>query len=93
MPRIKPVTTIIPTLGLFKLPVIEIDCSECGRRGRYNRDRAIERHGPGMTLNAFMRLVASCPRDGDEKRPCRIGCPDLAYMFQGVPFTDKFTAE
>jgi len=93
MIRIKPVTTITPTLGLFKLPVIEVDCSECGRRGRYNRDRAIERHGADMTVNQFMRLVANCPRDGDVKRPCRIGCADLAYMFQGAPFTDKFTGD
>ena len=90
MSRIKPVTDPAPTLGMFKLPVIEIDCSECGRRGRYNRDRAIERHGPDMTMNAFMRLMANCPRDGDEKRPCRVGCSDLLYMFQGAPFTEKY---
>jgi hypothetical protein len=82
------VFTPVPTLGMFKLPVIEIDCRECDRRGKYNRDRAIERHGAGMTMNQFMRLMAKCPRDGNEKHPCRVGCPDLAYMFHGAPFED-----
>ena len=43
-----------------------------------------------LTMNAFMRMVANCPRDGDEKRPCRVGCSDLLYMFQGAPFTEKY---
>lgn len=82
-----------PTLGMFKLAEIEIDCSECGRRGRYNRDRAIERHGADMTMNKFMRLMANCPRDGNERRPCRVGCSALLYMFQGAPFTGKYQSD
>lgn len=89
MRSVKPVIVPPPTLGMFKLPVIKITCSECGRAGQYSRDRAIERHGADMTLNAFMRLMANCPRDADEKRPCRVGCSDLLYMFQGAPFDDK----
>lgn len=76
----------VPTLGIFKLPQIEIICAECDRRGRYSLARAIEEHGPDMTLNQFMRLKANCPRDGNTQRPCRIGCPDLAYMFSEAPF-------
>lgn len=86
MSRITPVIDPAPTLGMFKLPMIELDCSECGRRGRYNRDRAIEMHGAGMTVNQFMRLKANCPRDGNHKAPCRVGCSALLYMFQGAPF-------
>lgn len=78
--------SIVPTLGNFTLPTIELMCTECDRRGRYNLERARERHGPEMTLNQFMRITANCPRDGDAKRPCRVGCPDLAYMFTGAPF-------
>jgi hypothetical protein len=78
-----------PTLGMFNLPVIKLDCSECGRQGQYNRDRAIERHGRDMTLNQFMRMKANCPRDRNERRPCRVGCPDLVYMFTGAPFQDR----
>lgn len=85
--------TKAPTLGMFKLPEIEIDCSECGRRGKYNRDRAIERHGAEMTVNQFMRLMADCPREGNESRLCRVGCSDLLYMFQGAPFTGKYQGD
>jgi len=85
----KTVWSTVPTLGNFELPTIELLCTECDRRGRYNLERARAQHGDEMTLNQFMRLVANCPRDGDERRPCRIGCPDLAYMFTGAPFSDK----
>lgn len=93
MNRIKPVIDPAPTLGIFKLPVIKLDCSECGRSGQYGRDRAIQRHGADMTLNEFMRLMANCPRDGNEKRPCRVGCSDLLYMFQGAPFTERYDGD
>lgn len=85
---IKPVYSTVPTLENFELEWIEMVCSDCGRRGRYNRDRARAEHGLQMTLNQFMRMKANCTRDTDPLRPCGVGCPDLAYMYQSAPFSD-----
>lgn len=87
----KPTSSPAPTLGMFKLPRIRIDCNECDRHGEYDRDRAIARHGADMTMYDFMRLVANCPRRDDQRHPCRLGCYDLAYMFRAEPMTDSYS--
>ncbi|KQV83213.1 hypothetical protein [Rhizobium sp. Root1220] len=67
------------TLGIFRLKRIEVFCPTCSRRGFYDRDRAIERHGADCTMFNFFQAVANCsnPR-------CLVGCPDLLYMFMDV---------
>jgi hypothetical protein len=38
------------TLADVREPAIEMVCEPCGRRGCYNVERLIAKHGPGMKL-------------------------------------------
>lgn len=48
-----------PTLGTYPHPFIEIACRWCARKGRYRRQRLIETHGAGMTLDQLVRMVSA----------------------------------
>lgn len=77
-------------LSDFKLPKIVIACS-CGRKGVYDRDRAIERLGDILIREFIESVVRACPdwrRDPDKTR-CRGGCDDLIYMFSNLPELQK----
>lgn len=80
------------TLAEFKLPEMILRCG-CGRMGRYNMARAIERYGPDMAIPDFidMKVSAVCPafKSGN----CRAGCDDLMYMFQATPYTAEYGAD
>jgi hypothetical protein len=37
-------------------------CEPCARRGRYNVERLIAKHGPDMTLPELRLILANCPK-------------------------------
>jgi hypothetical protein len=43
-------------------PSIEIVCDPCGRRGRYNVERLIAKHGADMRLPELRTILADCPK-------------------------------
>lgn len=46
-----------------QLPVLEIACHRCDRRGRLYTDRLMAVHGPDMPMPELLRLLsADCPR-------------------------------
>ena len=78
-------------LSDFKLQKIVIVCS-CGRRGEYDRDRAIERYG-NIEIREFISMKAKVCRlrnENPDLNKCGAGCDDLMYMFQAAPFTDEW---
>lgn len=80
------------TLSEFKLPEMILRCG-CGKMGRYNMARAIERYGPDMQIYDFIEMKVSsvCPKWQSGK--CHAGCDDLTYMFQRTPFTPEYGAD
>ena len=46
-----------------RLPMLEVACSRCERRGRLNVAKLIERHGPDTRLPDLLVILAGdCPR-------------------------------
>jgi hypothetical protein len=55
----------VVTLGQVaaRLPVLDIACNRCDRRGRLRTDRLLAAHGPGLPMPALRRIVAvDCAR-------------------------------
>ncbi|MEY9196657.1 hypothetical protein ABIA16_001773 [Sinorhizobium fredii] len=83
----------LKTLAEFTLPHMALNCSQCGRRGRYNVARLIEKHGGEMPIRDFINLIGkSCDRrmQPRERQKCGLGCDALIYMFMPAPATDEF---
>jgi hypothetical protein len=49
------------TLSDVHAPTLTIVCQPCGRRGRYNVARLIEKHGD-TNLPSLLPMLASCPK-------------------------------
>jgi hypothetical protein len=49
------------TLSDFRGPTLSIECEPCGRRGRYNIARLMEKYGD-MKLPELRRVLANCPK-------------------------------
>jgi hypothetical protein len=84
------------TLAEFKLPHMVLRCAQCGRKGRYNVARLIEKHGAEMPTRAFIDMIGrSCHRwrGPAERQGCGLGCDDLIYMFMPAPATDEFARQ
>jgi hypothetical protein len=63
-----------------KLDVLRVECSKCGRFGRYPIDRLIEKQGGDVRiLDWFDELTADCPRKraASISDQCHARCPDL----------------
>ncbi|MEY9782255.1 hypothetical protein [Sinorhizobium fredii] len=83
----------LKTLAEFKLPHMILNCAQCGRKGRYNVARLIERHGPDMPICNFIAMIGrTCPRwvNQTERQACGLGCDALVYMFMTAPATDAY---
>jgi hypothetical protein len=61
------------TLSDVRSPTIEIVCQPCGRRGRYNVERLMAKHGADMRLPELLTILADCPkaRSGRPGPRCR----------------------
>jgi len=71
-------TTFADLLG--KLTVVRVECSKCGRFGRYHLRRLIDQHGGNATIIDWLeQLTADCPRKraASVSDQCHARCPDL----------------
>ena len=51
------------TLSDFHVPTLSIECEPCGRRGRYNVAKLMEKHGDMKLPDLLYVLAADCPKD------------------------------
>jgi hypothetical protein len=49
------------TLSDFRTPTLSIECEPCGRRGRYNVARLMEKYGDAK-LPELRYVLANCPK-------------------------------
>ena len=49
------------TLSDFRVPTLSIKCEPCGRRGRYNVARLMEKYGDAK-LPELRHTLANCPK-------------------------------
>jgi hypothetical protein len=49
------------TLSDFSVPTLSIECAPCGRRGRYNVARLMEKYGDAK-LPELRHVLANCPK-------------------------------
>jgi hypothetical protein len=71
-------TTFGDLLG--KLTVLRVECSKCGRFGRYALRRLVEQRGRDVRILDWLDdLTASCPRkqSASISDQCHARCPDL----------------
>jgi hypothetical protein len=50
------------TLSDFRVPTLSIECEACGRRGRYNVARLMEKYGDMKLPDLLNVLAADCPK-------------------------------
>ena len=63
-----------------KMDVLRVECTRCGRKGRYRVRRLIEQHGrDGSMLRWREQLSADCPKHRAPRlhERCDVLCPDL----------------
>jgi hypothetical protein len=48
------------TLSDFRVPTLSIECEPCGRRGRYNVAKLMEKYG--AKLPELRHILANCPK-------------------------------
>jgi hypothetical protein len=63
-----------------KLDVLRLECTRCGRKGRYHVRNLIEKHGRRGNMSKWVSdLKGDCPnRDAPQLRDrCDLICPDL----------------
>jgi hypothetical protein len=70
-----------PTFGDIegRLDVLHVECTKCGRGGRYGVARLIEKHGRNGNMSKWLEMLNSdCPkRDARPQDRCDLVCPDL----------------
>jgi hypothetical protein len=60
------------TLSDFRVPTLSIECEPCGRRGRYNVARLMEKYGDAK-LPELLQVLAQCHKDPLSMRDrCRV---------------------
>ena len=72
------------TGGARKLTLVRVECSKCGRFGRYPLHRLIDQHGGNGTIIEWLdALTADCPRRraAGYSDPSGARCPDLPKVF------------
>jgi hypothetical protein len=63
-----------------KLDMLRVECSRCGRKGRYNVGKLIEKYGRNANMmKCKEQLNGDCPRrDAPQMHDrCDLICPDL----------------
>jgi hypothetical protein len=50
------------TLADLRQPTLTLVCEPCGRRGRYNVQRLIAKHGTDMRLPELLTKLANCEK-------------------------------
>lgn len=63
------------TLTPFPYVVVRLDCTLCGRKGRYRLARLADKYGASCTLKELLKLLAGdCKYRGRPRHPIRPGC-------------------
>jgi hypothetical protein len=73
--------SITPADLVGKLDIPHVVCKKCGRHGRYDVARPVERLGVEAKLTDWLsRITADCPRKNsiDMSDQCGAHCPDLS---------------
>lgn len=75
----------VVTLGQIAphLPMLEVACNRCDRRGRLYADRLIAEHGQDMPIPTLLRIIAAdCPRmvAGKMHDVCGVHFPGLSTV-------------
>jgi hypothetical protein len=52
----------VSALTLVREQSLELVCQPCGRRGSYNVERLIAKHGADMRLPELLTILADCPK-------------------------------
>jgi hypothetical protein len=62
------------TLSDFRVPTLSIECEPCGRRGRYNVARLMEKYGDVKLPDLLHTLAADCPKANTAsfRKRCRV---------------------
>ena len=81
----RPLSSGIVPLGRIpdRLPMLEVACNRCDRRGRLRTARLMAEHGPELPIPALLRIVAAdCPRMQAERvhDVCGVHFPGLARV-------------
>ena len=66
-----------------KLDVLRVRCDKCGRDGRYDLSRLIDKRGrDGKVIDWLDELTADCPKKQARNMndPCGARCPELARV-------------
>jgi hypothetical protein len=66
------------TLADYPVPVVNLACARCARRGRLKRERLIEAHGADMPLPDLRHILASCEHHSRMGEACGVYFVDLA---------------
>ena len=75
--------SITPRDLLGKLDMLAVECSKCGRSGRYRVAKLAKSIGADAKLTDWLRdLTADCPRRmaGNISDQCDARCPDLSQV-------------
>lgn len=63
------------TLATFPYVVVRLDCTLCGRKGRYRLARLADKYGAGCSLKDLLDLLAGdCKYRARQRHPIRPGC-------------------
>ena len=63
------------TFATFPYVVVRLDCTLCGRKGRYRLARLADKYGANCTLKELLELLAGdCKYRGRQRHPIRPGC-------------------
>ena len=60
-----------------RLTMIRLECSKCGRFGRYRIDKLIAKYGPDISLPDLRHELAQCHRRGNMSDPCQVSYVDV----------------
>jgi len=66
-----------------RLPILEVACNRCDRRGRLRTARLLAEHGRDLPIPELRRIVAAdCPRmqAGQMHDACGVHFPDLSRL-------------
>lgn len=63
------------TLATYPYVVVRLECSLCGRKGRYRLARLADKYGANCSLKELVELLAGdCKHRGRQRHPIRPGC-------------------
>jgi hypothetical protein len=60
------------SLAEFPLPIVELACDKCGRRGRLRKARLVDQYGPDIPLPDLRVEIAKCERAGEMSDGCAV---------------------